>query len=97
MSFLSCLLFHDRDISVGLVGDNLPASHKASQNRSFGSTLCHQHEAMTFLGMGAASACFVHFPPGVKTGQRRPAGYTTPAIAKAGSWPRLREKTILEM
>src|ERR1700730_18112008 len=53
-SFLSGVLSHDRDISVGLVSYHLPASSKARQNRSFGSALCQQHEAMTFLSLSPA-------------------------------------------
>jgi hypothetical protein len=97
LPFLSSVFFHDRDISVGLIGNHLPASHKARQNRSFGSTLCRKHEAMTLLGLGPAPSSFLHFPSGVKIGQRRPARYTTQAIAKAGRSPRLHQTTILGM
>jgi hypothetical protein len=44
-AFSSGLPFHDRDISVGLVGDHLPASGEARQNGGFGSALRQKHEA----------------------------------------------------
>jgi hypothetical protein len=97
LSFLSSVLFHDRDISVGLVGYHLPASCKARQNRSFGSALCQEHEAMTFLSLRPATACFAYFPLGVKIGQWRPARCTTREITKVGDWSRLHQSMIPEM
>jgi hypothetical protein len=66
--FLSGFLFHDRDVSLGLISYHLPASGKARQNRSLGSALRQKHEAMTFISPGSATACFVHFPSGIKEG-----------------------------
>src|SRR5450755_1277782 len=36
LSPLSGVLFHDRDVSVGLVSYHFPASHEAGQDRGFG-------------------------------------------------------------
>jgi hypothetical protein len=90
-SFLSGFLFHDRKISVGLVSYHLPASSKARQNRSFGSALCQQHAAMAFLSLGPATTCFLHFPPGINIGQRRPPRHTRPKTTRAGYRWQLRQ------
>jgi hypothetical protein len=68
-SFLSGVLFHDRDIPVGLICDHLPATPEASQNRGFRSALGQEHQAMTFLSLRPATACFAYFPPRIKIGQ----------------------------
>jgi hypothetical protein len=57
---LSGVLFHDRDVSVGLISYHFPASHQAGQDRGFGSALCQEHETVTFIGLGAAPVCAVH-------------------------------------
>jgi hypothetical protein len=57
---LSGFFFHNRDVSVGLIGYRFPASHKAGQDRGFGSALCQQHETVTFIGLGSAPICAVH-------------------------------------
>jgi hypothetical protein len=87
MSFLSCLLFHDRDISVGLVGDHLPASHQARQNRGLGSTLRDKHETLTFVSLSPATTGFVDLPLGAKKAQRRPARYTSPGKTRPRRLP----------
>ena len=69
--FLCSLPFHDRDIAVGLISYHFPASGKPCQNRSLGSALRQQHEAMTFLSPNSATTCFVHFPSRIKEGHRR--------------------------
>jgi hypothetical protein len=91
LPFLSGIVFHDCDISVGLIGNHLPASHKASQNCSLGSALCQKHKATTFLGLGPAPSGFLHFPSGIKKGQWRPARYTRPKSTKTANWLRLRQ------
>jgi hypothetical protein len=57
---LSGVLFHDRDVSVGLIGYHFPASHQAGQDRGFGSALCQEQETVTFIGLGSAPVCAVH-------------------------------------
>jgi hypothetical protein len=57
---LSGVLFHDRDVSVGLIGDHFPASHEAGQNGGFGSALCQEQETVAFIGLGSAPVCVVH-------------------------------------
>jgi hypothetical protein len=52
---------------------------------------------MTFLSLRPATTCFVHFPPGVKVGQRRPARYTRLKMTKVGNRLRLRQSTTPEM
>jgi hypothetical protein len=79
--FLRGVFSHDRDIPIGLIGDHLPASGKAGQDRGFGSALRQEDEAVTFLGVRPAAAGFADFPPGIK-GQRRPARCTRPAPTK---------------
>jgi hypothetical protein len=74
--FLSSLLFHDRDISVGLVSYHLPASPEARQNRGFGPTLRHKHETVKFLGLSPATTRFVDLSLRAKKGQRRPPKYS---------------------
>jgi hypothetical protein len=81
LSFLRSLFLHDRDISVELIGDHLPTSVEACQNRSFGSALRQQHEAMAFLSLSAAAICFAYFSASIKKGQRGPAGYIGPELA----------------
>jgi hypothetical protein len=61
--------FHDHDMSVDLVSYHLPASGKAGQNRSFSATLGQAQEAITFLGLRPATACFADFPPSIKKAQ----------------------------
>jgi hypothetical protein len=97
LSFLNRVFLHDRNISVCLVSNHLPASSKARQNRSFGPALRQEHETMTFLGMSPATACFAYFPLGVKIGQWRPARCTTREITKVGDWSRLHQSMIPEM
>jgi hypothetical protein len=87
LSLLRRVLFHDRDIAVGLVGDHLPASHQARQNRRLGSALRDKHETVTFLGLGPAPAGFVDLPLGAKKAQRRPARYTSPGKTKPRGRP----------
>jgi hypothetical protein len=60
VSPLSGFFFHNREVSVGLVSYHFPASHKAGQDRGFGSALCQEHETVTFIGLGSASICAVH-------------------------------------
>jgi hypothetical protein len=81
-SFLSGVLFHDRDISVGLICNHLPATPKARQNRTFGSALCQEHEAMAFLGPCPAAICFFQFLSRIKGGHRRPSRYTRSGIPR---------------
>lgn len=50
----------NRDVSIGLVGNHLPAAGQAGQNRGFGSTLRQQHETMAFIRLGSAPVCMVH-------------------------------------
>jgi hypothetical protein len=69
LSFLSGVFFHDRDIPVGLICDHLPATPEARQNRGFRSALSQEHQAMTFLSLRPATACFACFPPRIKIGQ----------------------------
>ena len=57
---LSGFCFHNRDVSVGLISYHFPASHKAGQDRGFGSALCQEHETVTFIGLGSAFICAVH-------------------------------------
>jgi hypothetical protein len=97
LSFLNRVFLHDRNISVCLVSNHLPASSKARQNRSFGPALRQEHETMTFLGMSPATACFAYFPLGIKIGQWRPARCTTRGITKVGDWSRLHQSMIPEM
>jgi hypothetical protein len=68
-SVLGCVLFHDRDTSVDLVGDHFPATGKAGQNRGFGSTLRQEKEAITFFSLSPTTACFADFPSGIIKGQ----------------------------
>jgi hypothetical protein len=58
---LSGVLFHDRNIPVGLISYHFPAPREAGQNRGFGSALCQEHETMTFIGLSSASICVVHY------------------------------------
>jgi hypothetical protein len=57
---LSGVLFHNRDVSVGLIGYHFPASDEAGQDRGFGSALCQEQETVTFIGLSSASVCAVH-------------------------------------
>ena len=59
-SSLSGVLFHDRDVSVGLIGYHFPASHEAGQDRGFGSALCQEQETVAFIGLGSAPVCVIH-------------------------------------
>jgi hypothetical protein len=74
--FLSSVFFHDRDISVGLICNHLPASPEARQNRSLGSALSRKHKAITIFGLSPTTTRFVGLPLGAKKGQWRPAKYT---------------------
>jgi hypothetical protein len=60
LSPLSGVLFHDRDVSVGLISYHFPASHEAGQDRGFGSALCQEQETVAFIGLGSAPVCAVH-------------------------------------
>ncbi len=60
LSSLGGILFHDRDISIGLVRNHLPAAGQAGQDRGFGTALRQQHETMAFLSLGSAPVCMVH-------------------------------------
>ena len=60
LSPLSGVLFHDRDVSVGLISYHFPASHQAGQYRGFGSAPCQEQETVTFIGLGSAPVCAVH-------------------------------------
>ena len=53
-------LFHDRDVSVGLVGYHFPAAGQAGEDGGLCTALRQQHEAMTFIGLNSASICMVH-------------------------------------
>lgn len=53
-------LLHDRDVSVGLVRNHLPAARQAGQNRGFGSALGEKHETMAFVSLGSAPIRMVH-------------------------------------
>jgi len=46
---LSGVLFYNRDVSVGLIGDHFPASHEAGQNGGFGLLVPASSSPMTFL------------------------------------------------
>ena len=60
---------HDCDVSIGLISDRVPGAGEAGEDRGLGSALRQKHEAMTFLGLGPATARFVFFPAGIKKGQ----------------------------
>jgi hypothetical protein len=60
LSFLSGFLFHDSDVPVSLICYHLPAPRETGQNRGFGSALCQEHEAMTFVGLSSAPICVIH-------------------------------------
>jgi hypothetical protein len=51
---------HDRNVSIGLVCNHLPAPHEAGQNRGFGAALREQHQAMAFFCLGSAPVCMIH-------------------------------------
>jgi hypothetical protein len=57
---LSGFFFHNRDVSIGLIGDHFPAPHEAGQDRGFGPALCQEHGTETFIGLGSASICAAH-------------------------------------
>jgi hypothetical protein len=60
---------HDRDVSIGLVCDHVPATGEARENRRLCSTLRQKHQTMTFLSPGAATARFLDFSIAIKRGQ----------------------------
>ena len=50
---LSGFFFHNRDVSICLIGYHFPAWHKTGQDRGFGSALCRERETVTFVGAWA--------------------------------------------
>ena len=60
LPFPGGFLFLDRDVSIGLVGNHLPAAGQAGQNRGFGSALREQHETMAFISLSSAPIRMVH-------------------------------------
>jgi hypothetical protein len=69
LSPLSGFALHDRDVSIGLVGDHVPTAGEAGEDGGFGAALRQKHEAMTFFGLDPATARLFYFPPGIKEGQ----------------------------
>jgi hypothetical protein len=46
---------HDRNISIRLICNHLPAAGQAGQYRGFGSALRQKHQAMTFISLSSAA------------------------------------------
>ena len=60
LSVLGGFLFLDRDVSIGLVRNHLPAAGQAGQDRGLSPALRQQHESMAFISLGSAPVCMVH-------------------------------------
>jgi hypothetical protein len=60
LPFLSGFLLHDRNISISLICNHLPATRQARQNRGFGSALRQKHEAMAFISLSSAPFRMIH-------------------------------------
>jgi hypothetical protein len=66
---LSSFALHDRDVSISLIGDHVPATGEAGEDGGLGAALRQKHQAMTFFGLGPATARLFYFPMGIKKGQ----------------------------
>ena len=85
-SLLGGFLLLDRDVSIGLVRNHLPAAGQAGQDRGFGSALRQQHETMAFIGLGSAPVCRVHgyaFAQASMAGMSIFSGQTLSALRRA--------------
>jgi hypothetical protein len=57
---MSRFLFHDRDVSIGLVCNHFPAAGQAGQNSGLRPALGEKHEAMAFISLSSAPIGMIH-------------------------------------